>query len=172
MAEIDEGERLHHTPPVRDDMRAQNLSWTIERVGWVLFLLIIGAALIGLFGRGGLSTTEIVDPSGRLSVEYEWIDRATGRSTMTIEARGLPPGGEAELRFSPNFFDDLGIDTIEPPPLRSYADGSGSVRIYPVGPSGTVRTRLEYRAGGFGATERSVSLPGGPAVQFRQYVLP
>jgi hypothetical protein len=43
------------TYPVREDMRFQTVTWTVERVAWALLALVPLAALAGLFSHGPLS---------------------------------------------------------------------------------------------------------------------
>ena len=55
---------------IAQDMTFQRRSWAVQRVGWGVVAVTIGAALLGLLGSGPLSRSTAVAP-GAFAVEYE-----------------------------------------------------------------------------------------------------
>jgi hypothetical protein len=56
---------------IDEDLEWERGEWKFERIGWAVMALIILAALIGLFGRGPLSSQTAGDENGEFWVEYE-----------------------------------------------------------------------------------------------------
>jgi hypothetical protein len=56
---------------IDEDIEWERKEWTAERIGWVLMALFVAAALLGLFGRGPLSSRTAGTEGGPLRVEYQ-----------------------------------------------------------------------------------------------------
>jgi hypothetical protein len=112
------------TYPVREDMRFQGMTWTLERVAWALLALVPLAALAGVFSHGPLSRQTAQVPNSGLSVEYERFQRITLQARFAIR---MPPaeGDEIRLRLSPVFQRTYDIQSMLPEPARSSAGADG-----------------------------------------------
>jgi hypothetical protein len=116
----------HHiqTYPVREDMRFQRATWTVERVFWALLALVPLAALAGLFSHGPLSHKTVETANSSLSVDYERFQRVTVQSRFVIRIRSGPTD-EVRLHLSPSFQRSYDIQSMQPEPVRSSAGGDG-----------------------------------------------
>jgi hypothetical protein len=160
------------TYPIAEDMPAQLVTWRVQRVGWIGFALVCLAALLGAFGDGFLARAEVVDPTGRLRIEYDRIDRRDAPSILRISAGNLPPGGEAIVRYGRGFVDKRSLRAVDPAPLRAAGDAAGLVHTYAVPPSGSIEVLVEYRPRELGASTARIGLAGGPELTIAQFVLP
>jgi hypothetical protein len=112
------------TYPVREDMRFQSMTWTLERVAWVLLALVPLAALTGLFSHGPLSWQTAQAPNSVFSVDYERFQRITVQARFVVRM----PSAEADevgLRLSPDFQRIYEIQSMQPEPARSSGGADG-----------------------------------------------
>jgi hypothetical protein len=112
------------TYPVREDMRFQTMTWTLERVAWALLALVPLAALTGVFSHGPLSWQTAQAPNSAFSVEYERFQRITVQARFVVR---MPPAeaDEVRLRLSPVFQLSYDIQSVQPEPARSSAGADG-----------------------------------------------
>ena len=61
---------------ITEDMSFQNLTWKIQRIGWVIMFILVLLALLGLFGDGLLADTTAGSSEAGLSIEYPRYERA------------------------------------------------------------------------------------------------
>jgi len=60
---------------INEDMEFQRRSWIVQRVGWLVFALVILLAALGLFGDGILSDAKAGQEEGALWLEYPRFKR-------------------------------------------------------------------------------------------------
>ena len=112
------------TYPVREDMRFQTVTWTVERVAWALLALVPLAAMAGLFSHGPLSNKTAEAANSALSVEYERFQRMTVQARFVVRISSIGTE-EVRLRLSPPFQRIYDIQSMQPEPVRSSAGGDG-----------------------------------------------
>src|SRR3954451_20711661 len=101
------------TYPVREDMRFQSMTWTLERVAWALLALVPLAALTGVFAHGPLSRQTAQAPNSAFSVDYERFQRNTVQARFVVHM----PSAEADevrLRLCPDFQRIYEIQSTQP----------------------------------------------------------
>ena len=104
--------------PVYEDTRFQNISWTLQRVGWVAVVLIALAALTGVLSHGFLSNAVARQNGFPLTVSYERFQRMTVLYRFDV-AMPRGAGDEIRLTFNKAFWDLYEIDSVQPQPARS-----------------------------------------------------
>lgn len=112
------------TYPVQEFMDVQRRHWRLERVGWVLFLLVV---LLGLFSRGALSLTVSQSADGALAVEYQRFERKSAASQMIVKVRA-EPGEVVQLEITGDLMDKFTIEGMQPAPLGSESFCGGGAR--------------------------------------------
>jgi hypothetical protein len=160
------------TYPIAEDMQAQRVTWHVQRIGWIGFAVVCLAALLGAFGDGPLARSQAADPTGRLRIHYDRIERREAPSILRIRAENLPPGGEAVVRYGRGFVDGRSFRAFDPAPLRAAGDAGGLVHAYAVPPSGSIEVLVEYRPRELGTSSARIGLVGGPELGIDQLVLP
>lgn len=110
---------------VGENLEFQRKWWKFERVVWTLFLLILVADVLGVFGRGWLSKGRISDSTHTLTVDYERVARASTPSIMTLQfGPGAIRNGHIQLYVSDSVIKPLGAQRISPQPaVSSVGDG-------------------------------------------------
>ena len=166
--------------PVNDDLEVGynerfETSWTrVEAVGRVGMVLFIGAALLGLLGRGPLSHHQVVSADGALSVDFEPIARFGTETQVTFHVLHPPPGAsEIALALGPGFGEPFGLGTIMPTPLRQVLGAHGTTMIFPIAAGQQNELiRLKATPVSTGPIHLSARLNDGPSLPWLQFVLP
>lgn len=97
--------------------------WKAKRVAWIICLLILGAAIAGLFGDGPLSKATERSKEGNFSVEYQRLTRHQRPAEFKIFLNG-PSGSEFTVSFNTKYLSKVEILDIEPKPEKEKADGA------------------------------------------------
>ncbi len=159
---------------VSQDLRFQKRSWAVQRVGWTVMVVIALAAIAGLLGEGPLSTTTLRTEDGELTFRYNRIDRHRAPSAFLIGVTGpAVRGGKARVWLDRSFAEGMSIETIHPEP-ESVEVGAGRLTYtFAVSPnSNEAQITFEVLPQVVGATAAHVGIDDGPALAFRQLVLP
>lgn len=70
---------------INEELEMHEKGWIIQRVGWVILLLIMAAGALGLFGEGWLS--DQTPSNGDVKVEYQRFYRYESEMKILIESR-------------------------------------------------------------------------------------
>jgi hypothetical protein len=146
--------------PVYEDMHFQEISWTLQRVGWVALALISLLALTGVFSHGHFSNAVARQDGLPLSVNYERFQRMSALHRFDI---AMPPGAEDDIRltFNKAFTDLYEIDSIQPQPLRSNASNGGIVLTFDWPERGNFNAVMWARPRNFGYAPLEIGTPRG-----------
>lgn len=118
--------------PIKENLRFQKMTWIVERAGWLVMVVIVIAALAGLFG--GPSTREDVrDGSGRLQVSYQQFQRHLDPTDLriSVDARGQ---SLFEVIIDQALASNMEIRTIMPTPLEMQAHDGGMLLKFAASP--------------------------------------
>lgn len=108
---------IDHDTPVEEEIALHRKGWTVQRVGWVLMLVFLVAALLGLFGEGILSRKTI--RAGNLELVYERFCRYEHRLEMKL----LSAGEHINVVSLPkSYLEKFKIDKIVPAPSSEVAN--------------------------------------------------
>ena len=97
--QIDESLSLHRT------------GWIVQRIGWVIIVMIMIAGLLGLFGEGMLSKTE--PASGGIKATYERFFRFEAEMKIVVESSG---DHISNISFSQSYLKNFKILRFIPEP--------------------------------------------------------
>ncbi len=152
-----EADRQHR--PVYEDIRFQNISWALQRVGWTIVVLIALAALTGVFSHGHLSNAVARQNGSALTVNYERFQRMTALYRLDI---AMPRSVEDEilLTFNKAFWDLYEIDSVQPQPARSNSSDGGFTLAFDA-PESTFNAVMWVRPRTFGYAPIEISTPQG-----------
>ena len=164
--------KVDHEVAVGEDLGFQRKWWRFERAVWIVFVILIGLDVLGVFGRGPVAHAEIKSPDGSLDVRYERIERTGTPSILAVECGpATVHGGKVGLFVSDSVVGGLGAQRIVPQPAETRLGGGGLTYLFPVErPPAVVRFALQPSAAGVYPFE--VRIPGGPALHARILVVP
>ena len=141
----------------------------------VAMLLVSVAALLGLFGRGPLSTARLGASGAPLHSEYERFLRlkAPSRLVAYLGAAAVRPDSTAELWLDRRWLDDMQIKSITPEPRETRAVGDRVTYPFRVDPAATaLRVTVELETRSLGVIRGRIGLPNGQPFSFSQFAYP
>lgn len=156
---------------VDEDLAFQRGAWVVQRVAWSLFAAIIVAALLGLFGRGLLSSAESSAGGGDLSASYDRVARILTPTTLEVT---LPvDGDEVKLWVDRQYLDRMGLQDVHPDP--DSVEGSAERWTYTFKPAPDATELVvifQLKPQSVGKANAKLGAEGGPGLDFSQLVLP
>jgi hypothetical protein len=163
-----------NTLEVEDLQSFQRKEWRLQRVGWLVWTIVVAAALVGLLGSGPLSSTSSSAPDDSLTVRY---DRFLHYHKPLMFEVTLRPGNQtnnaARLFLSDELLMRLQISRIEPEPEGRELAAGGVIYTFP-SESGletaTIRVHAQYEA--FGRATGKIGLVGREPATVTQFVYP
>lgn len=159
---------------VDDDMEFQRHDWTFERVGWMLMLLVIAAAGVGLLGHGPLSATERFSADRSLRVVYGRFERHGSLATLAIHARRHAPADSGVMLWiGREFLDGIQLHWMTPQPAseRSVSDRVMYEFALAAG-ADTAHVTIRYTPQAIGTRSLQVGETGAAALSLTQFVYP
>ena len=156
------------------DMRFQRREWLIQRLGWFIGLLVLIAALAGLFGYGPASRSTASDPSRQLRIEYERFGRLDAAHEVSVWVE--PPlfsGDQVEVWIDRGYIDAQQIDSITPPPSSVEPGQERCTFIFPA-PRGGDAAYIVFRMAPQkpGRYTGRVGAAGGPDLPLKTLIYP
>lgn len=144
--------------------------WRMQRVAWPLLYLLLLASMLGLFGQGPLSRTDVTSADGRMQVDFDRFLRRQSDDTVDFVLK--PVGSGARLQLSTEWLRGLDVEHVFPDPEHRVTTTEGVTLVFASPPGQTLQVRMRVRAEDAGPLRGWASLDGGPRVPIRQFVYP
>ncbi len=137
-------------------------------------LLVLLAALLGLFGNGPLSRTYAVDPRSPVGLEYDRFARQNSPARLRILLwPGSTRGEPMRLKFDHRFLQGVRIQRITPDPDSAEIGPEGVYYHFrTTGDALPMAVEFHYHPESMGTLAGRVGLGDGPPVRFEQFVYP
>lgn len=163
----------HDGLEVNDSASFASSEWRVQRVAWAAMLVVVVAALSGLFGPGPLSHETVASDDGRLRADYLRFARFGSPSALNIIADpDLATGGLLELRVSRDWLERMQVENVLPPPSDVTIAGSELVYAFPVvEPGRRIFVTFEVTPDAIGTASASLGAAAAD-VEFAQLVYP
>ena len=110
-------ERVEHTIEMDESLNLHKTGWTVQRIGWTFFFLIVILAMLGVFGNGILSHRK-TETAGNM-LEYERYGRFESSTNLHFVAGSV--NGQAVLYIPQLYLQDFELEHITPEPDRQMA---------------------------------------------------
>ena len=111
-------EVIKHDLELEEELPMHEMSWVVQRVGWVLIILFVAVAALGLFGDGLLSKQK--SQSGNATAEYDRFARYESETKILLESPNEPI---TTLSLSQKYVEGMRIVRILPEPESNVGDG-------------------------------------------------
>ena len=165
---------LHGDLQIDQDLAFSRREWRVQHIGWLLMVVFIAAASLGVFGRGALSKANVRSADGHLDVEYQRVARHQGPDLLRVEVR---PDAlrEDTLRiwFDRAYMEDRVVESVSPVPERTVTDGDRIVYAFLVADrTRPTRIVLRTKPDALWAQPARAGIIGGDSLRYRQIVLP
>jgi hypothetical protein len=157
---------------IDQDLELELRQWSVQRVGWAVFLLILIAGLAGLLGGGPLGHAEAsADP---LTVGYERFARTRAATELEVHiSPGAAPNGEVEIWLDRGYLDKVDIEVVLPQPSGMAAAADRIIFRFIVNdPAEPGEIIFDVQPSEPGRIEARLGLVDGPEVRFDQFIYP
>jgi len=101
----------------------QERFWSIQRLAWILMLLILVSAVLGATGSGGPLATGHVDVAGGV-VHYPRIARWQTTSELTVELPSQAQG-PTDVQLSKDLLEVFSVESMSPLPREASTTPAG-----------------------------------------------
>jgi hypothetical protein len=163
------------TIEISQDLDFQRSSWKAQRFGWAIMLLVVVAALLGLFGGGPLSSAKLGGEGSPLRADYERFLRLDSPTKLTVYVGAAAVRGDstAELWLDRNWLAGVEIKAITPEPEKTRTGANQVIYTFRLDPSATsARFTYEVETRSLGRINGRLGLLNGPSYSFSQFAYP
>lgn len=157
---------------IDEDLVFERRQWAVQRVGWVVMLLILVAGLIGLLGPGPISHAQV--SSGALAAEYERVVRKQAPSELHVRLEpGAAPEGEVALLIAQDYLDKVEIRHVLPEPSEMATAPDGTIFRFTVdAPDQPSEITFDIEPSEPGVARGQIGLLEGDGVTIEQVIFP
>jgi hypothetical protein len=158
---------------VSQDVAFSKREWRAQRIGRVIWLLLVVAAVAGVFGHGWLAKGRARSSDGILTVEYDRIARSQSPTQLQIDISKSSPDETLQLWIKRGYLDDCLIRMISPEPNRTATSMDRIVySVETLARDGPGRLILVVEPEVIGRREIELGVVGGPQLVVTQFILP
>jgi hypothetical protein len=159
-------------PGVKESRRALNFEYACRKGGLMLLVIIILAALAGLFSVGYFSSSEKTTSAHSVKLEYERFGRLQTEFTVKITAP-VHSSGQYIFRLGGDFNRRFETGNIWPQPDRMYSRDGALYLAYDAAPHPVdFSVWLKITPTKPGKAVSTLWVNGGPAIRFWQFIYP
>jgi hypothetical protein len=160
---------------IKQDIPFQQKTWTVQRVAWIILLVILGAGLLGLFGGTGLlAQASIGGTNDSLQIHYKRFTQYLSPTDMQIKIQ-LPTdtNDTLQLWIDRQYLDGFIVQNITPQPDKVEASFDHIIYEFAVAENtDTVTITLNIRHHRIGPLQGRIGLVDGQTLEFSQFVYP
>ena len=153
------------TIEIDEQIKLHEKGWVIQRVGWVLILLVMVAGLLGLFGEGVLSKQTAA--AGNIKAEYERFMRYEAEMKVLLEA---PNEHIATISLPQEYLKSFRNVRFEPEPLSN--NSTANEIIYHFQPASNHIVTLYLTPKGRGSLDGTMKVNGSNAIPLHHFIYP
>ena len=157
------------------DLDFQRREWAIQRAAWLVFLAIVLAAVLRLFGSDGLvSDAAAGEKDGPLFVEYQRFERYHAPTELTVQiGPGVAREGAVRLWLDSGYAQSPEIDSVLPEPEAVEVGSERVTYVFQVStPDEPTTIALQVRHSQFARQRGRLGIEGGPELSFTQFDYP
>jgi len=155
------------------DLTFEKRQWKVQRVGWAAMVLIVVAALLGVFGSGPLSAASVGD-NATLVAHYQRFVRHQGQGELVVKvAPNEAAEGRVEFWLTTEFLGEIDLQGISPEPDEVRSAGDRQIFVFLVDdPTCPLEVSISYFPNGLGRVSGGIGLVDGPDFSFNQLSYP
>jgi len=160
-------------PPFDEDISFQRRQWQVERTGWVAMLLVIIAAVAGVFGgEGPIARATASDSTGSTEVRYARFARYAAPTALEVNV-AASSSRTLRLSVSDSYLDAMKIRTITPPPTSTSIADRQHVLVFDRSASpGSTTIRIELQPTSMGRHPGWIAVDDAAPVSFAHFIYP
>jgi hypothetical protein len=144
----------------------------VQRIAWCLLALLLIAALLGVFGAGGVFAEARVIGEGGVELRYDRFARRSASSTLLLRLGEAGAGSQVRVRLARAFIERAQIDSVTPEPQRVETDTDGVTYVFAAGRAPSAPVRFDLKLERSGRYRDQVVLEPGGTLELRQFIYP
>ncbi|HVF65839.1 MAG TPA: hypothetical protein VNE58_17785 [Casimicrobiaceae bacterium] len=159
IGDLDIGEDIEHT----------RRTWTVQRAGWIAMALVVGAALLGVFGKGPLSGA--TRESAGLSVDFDRFARWRGEIDVRVTPAATA-GRTLALTLPQTYLEQIELVAVTPPALRVEPREDRTTFVFAGATGAPQEIVFRVKPNRIGFLDGAIGVEGAAAADFRTLVFP
>jgi hypothetical protein len=157
---------------LEEDFHFERRDWKAQRIGWVIMILVVIAAMLGLTGRGPLSSRKAADSSGKIKLEYEKFLHYNSPAQIHVQLTGSEQEEKIMLVLERDFVRDIGLEQIVPEPeTQVLSNGHMTYTFSKTEAAEPVLVTLHINPRAYGNKKSVIQTPGGEVI-ISQFIYP
>jgi hypothetical protein len=158
---------------IDEDLKFEKWQWTVERIGWVIMVGIVIAALVGAFGRGPLSKRSSLSTDDTLSIEYDHFGRLNAQTDVRFQIAEGAVSNSLLLWLDRQYMASFEVKEISPSPERMDLSDDRITLVYRVPKAASLlRVHLILEPVEMGSVKGSAGIVGKEPLSFSQFIYP
>jgi hypothetical protein len=159
---------------INQDLHVQQTTWTLQRIGWGGMVLIVLAALSGVFGSGPLATTEATDDQQTVKLLYDRFGRYESESVVQLVLNAeTTKTHRVTVEIDRTYWTSHAVEHITPEPLISSIGMDGFLYTFETdAPSTPTVIVFRLRPKYLGALDGRIRVNDAGPLQFHQFMFP
>lgn len=157
---------------IDQDLDFERRQWTVQRLAWVLFLLVLIAGLAGFLGAGPVSNASASLDS--LTVEYDRFARSRAPTEVTVTlSAAATSSDEVTIQIDQRYLDRAPVERVLPEPVEMAAGGDRvRFRFAIAAPGEPVAVIFTMQPTEAGMARGTIGVLDGPEISINQFVYP
>lgn len=147
----------------------QETWWTVERIAWCGFALVVIAALLGILGAGG-PFSEARQSFGAAAVDYPRVTRWLANDELRVVFGA--GGGSRTLTLGTGFAEHFAIDSVQPLPESVVVTEAGHRMAFAFEGGAGGPAVLNIRPSNPGIADYTIAVDDSEPVRLTTIVLP
>lgn len=159
---------------IATDLKHQKRLWIVERTGWAVMILLMAAALTGLFGAGPLSHATAGQTGSEFWVDYQKFDRCEATSQLRVHVgSGALKSESVGVWLSRHYLENVEVEKTTPAAEHQEAAGDRVVYVFrAAGSNEPIVLTFHVRPTEQGKKHARIGIVNGPEVHFSQFIYP
>ena len=159
---------------LNQDLDLQRKTWTVQRIGWGGMVLIVVAALAGVFGSGPLTRMEVTDDPHTFRLLYDRFGRYEGELVLqlVLTPETTTPN-RVTVEIDRTYWTSHAVEHITPEPLISSIGIDGFLYTFETdAQSSPAVIVFRLRTKSIGAMDGRIRVNNAWFIQFHQFMFP
>jgi hypothetical protein len=159
---------------LEQDLAFQRKDWRVQRVAWVVGLILLLLAAAGVFGSGPAAHAELAAAGDLVHARYDRFVRREAPASLELRLRADTGGPDTvQVWLGNEFFERVEIRGIQPEPSNVRLLDDGALYEFAGPASGDeVNVTIHYRPQHTGTMATGIGAEAGASDELRQFVYP
>jgi hypothetical protein len=128
---------------ISENMREQKREWRVQRIAWAILYPLLFAIIIGLFGKGPISSAQLETASGAVHLKYERFLRYNAPDTLELTVQATSE--TVRVMLDNQYARKIQIEKITPTPTRVISGADTMIFVFSSRASTPMRAEFYFQ---------------------------